>query len=57
MQQAQLFPLIRRKVQTLLNGYVNDPAILDEIEDYIVPPLLGNRAGVLGALVLAQQAE
>jgi fructokinase len=57
MQQAQLFPLIRRKVQALINGYVNDPAILDEIEDYIVPPALGNRAGVLGALALAQQAE
>ncbi len=54
MQQAQLFPLIRRKVQTLLNGYVNDPALLDQIEDYIVPPALGNRAGVLGALALAQ---
>ena len=57
MQQTQLLPLIRRKVQALINGYVNDPAILDEIEDYIVPPALGNRAGVLGALALAQQAE
>lgn len=56
MQQPQIFPLLRRKVQTLLNNYVQTPSILDEIDRYIVPPLLGNRAGVLGAIALAQQA-
>ncbi len=55
MQQRQLFPLIRRTVQELINGYVKDPAIVDNIEQYIVPPGLGNRAGVLGALALAKQ--
>jgi fructokinase len=54
MDQEQLFPLIRAEVQTLLNGYVQAPAILKRIEDYIVPPALGGRAGVLGALALAQ---
>lgn len=57
MQQTQLFPLIRRKVQALINGYVNDPAIADEVEDYIVSPALGSQSGVLGALALAQQTE
>jgi fructokinase len=55
MEQPQLFPLIHRKVQELLNGYIQSPAILQEIERYIVPPALGNRAGVLGAIALARQ--
>ncbi|MCY2992431.1 MAG: ROK family protein [Planctomycetota bacterium] len=55
MDQQHLFPLVRRKVQQYLAGYVQSPAILDRIADYIVPPGLGSRAGVLGALALAQQ--
>ncbi len=57
MHQRQLFPLIRRELQALLSGYVQAPAILERIEDYVVPPGLGDRAGVLGALALAAQAE
>lgn len=53
MNQAQLFPLVRAEVQALLNGYVQAPEILDHIDQYIVPPALGGRAGVLGAIALA----
>ena len=56
MEQRQLFPLVRGRVRELLNGYLQAPAILDRIDEYIVPPGLGNRAGVLGAIALAQQA-
>ncbi|MGC9399260.1 MAG: ROK family protein [Anaerolineae bacterium] len=56
MQQQQLFPMIREEVQRLLNGYIQAPAILEEIESYIVPPALGGRAGVLGAMALAERA-
>jgi len=56
MQQTHLFPLIRTIVKDLLNGYVKNPAILEQIDDYIVPPQLGNKTGVLGAIALAQQA-
>lgn len=56
MQQAHLFPMIRRDVQALLNGYLQVPEILDEIDAYIVPPGLGDRAGVLGAIALARRA-
>jgi fructokinase len=56
MQQPQLFPLVRRRVQELLNGYLQAPMILDRIDEYIVPPGLGHRAGVLGAIVLAERA-
>lgn len=54
MEQAQLFPLIRREVIELLNGYIQSPAILDHIEEYIVPPGLGKQAGVLGAIALVE---
>ncbi len=52
MDQKQLFPLIREEVVKLLNGYVNTPHILEQIDAYIVPPALGNRAGALGAVAL-----
>lgn len=55
MQQVHMFPMIRAQVQTLLNGYLDVPAIRDAIDQYIVPPLLGSDAGVLGAIALAQQ--
>lgn len=55
MEQSQLFPLVRRKVQDLLHDYVQAPEILEQIDGYIVPPALGQRAGVLGAIALAEQ--
>lgn len=54
MEQQSLFPLLRAEVQTLLGGYVRAPAILDHIDDYIVPPALPGRSGVVGALALAE---
>lgn len=56
MNQSHLFPMIRRKVQVLLNDYIQSPAIQAEIDSYIVPPGLADRAGVLGAIALAQLA-
>jgi fructokinase len=56
MQQAPLFPLLRREVQILLKGYLQSSEILNKIDDYIVPPALGKRVGVLGALALAMDA-
>ena len=56
MNVPLLFPLVRREVQDLLNGYVQAPEILDQIDCYIVPPGLASRAGVLGALALAEAA-
>lgn len=56
MKHERLFPLVRKHVQTYLNGYLHVPAILNEIETYIQPPLLGDNTGVLGAFALAEQA-
>jgi len=52
MQQAHLFPMIRRELARLLNGYIEAAELTRE--DFVVPPELGSRAGVLGALALAQ---
>jgi fructokinase len=57
MQHNHLFALIRREVHAILNGYIQAPEILEHIERYIVPPRLGSRAGVLGALALASSAD
>jgi fructokinase len=56
MEQRHLFPLLRKEVQELLNGYIQRPEITEAIDQYIVPPLLGSRAGVLGAIALAMDA-
>ena len=56
MQCDVLFPLVRRHVQAALNGYVQSADITERIDAYIVPPALGNRAGVLGAIALAIEA-
>ena len=55
MEQPQLLPLVRQQVVELLNDYVRSPMIQQEIDRYIVAPGLGERAGVLGAIALAQQ--
>lgn len=55
MHQAHLFPRIRRLTLEKLNGYVAHPAILDDIDHYIVPPALGDNAGAVGGLLLAME--
>lgn len=52
MQKSRMFPTVRRKVQELLNHYINHEMILNRIDEYIVPPALGGRAGMLGAIAL-----
>ncbi len=52
MHQRSLYARIRVKVQHALNGYVDSPAIRQNIDTFIVPPGLGDRAGVLGALAM-----
>jgi fructokinase len=56
MQQPQLFQMIRFEFAGLLNGYVRHPDILNHVDEYIQAPKLGNDAGILGALLLAESA-
>jgi fructokinase len=56
MQQPHLFPLIRKELACILNGYIRATEILEGLDSYVVPPVLGSRSGVLGALVLGELA-
>jgi fructokinase len=54
MRREALLGLVRREVQALLGGYLTAHALDGGIGEYIVPPQLGDRAGVLGAFELAK---
>ena len=56
MDQKQLFKMIHHEVQKNLNGYVSAEAVLTNIDNYIVPPGLGDNAGLCGALALGLKA-
>ncbi|MFC3803171.1 ROK family protein [Cohnella sp. GCM10012308] len=56
MHQPQLFPLVRAEVLKALNGYVHSDALAAGIDGYIVPPGLGDNAGLSGALALGLRA-
>ena len=50
-----LHAAVRRKVQEYINGYIQSTMILNKIDEYIIPPTLGNRSGGLGAIAMAIQ--
>lgn len=56
MKQEQLFPMIRKKVLEMLNGYVSSPYLTEErVDQYIVPPGLTDEAGLKGAIYIAAE--
>lgn len=57
MHQEHLFSMVRARTQEILGGYVAHPAILEHIDEYIVPPALGDNSGAKGALLLAVRAR
>lgn len=56
MHQEQLFPLIRSEVLNNLKHYVQADELLHAIDQYIVPPGLGDNAGLAGSLALGLRA-
>jgi fructokinase len=56
MSDGSLLPLAQVAASRYLNGYI--PALKEEgsMADYVCGPALGNRAGIVGALLLAQEA-
>ena len=55
-QQQRLFPMVRKRVLELFNGYIDSPVLTQDINTFIVPPGLGDRAGILGGIALAEVA-
>lgn len=53
MKQEGLFPLIRSELVKSLGGYVRSEEIL-EGTGFVLPPALGDQAGVIGAVALAK---
>lgn len=58
-KQPALLPLVRRRLHELLGGYVDAPELRNPaaLDGYVVPPGLGEQAGVLGAIELARMAS
>ncbi|TFE26623.1 ROK family protein [Cohnella luojiensis] len=57
MHQLQLFPLIREQVRSNLKGYLVSAALeAGGIDEYIVPPGLGDNAGLSGSIALGLRA-
>lgn len=56
MKQTQLFPLIRKKVVEMLNGYISIPEI-EDIDNYIVAPGLVDDQGILGCAAMVLDGE
>lgn len=55
MHQEQLFPLIRKEVEKLMNGYLTTKEMKD-LDNYIVPASLNDDQGIMGCIQLAKQA-
>ena len=56
MHRTSLFARVRERTGALLGGYIQNERILNGMEDYIVPPALGDLAGATGAALLARRA-
>lgn len=53
MHRRELFPMVRARLRDALAGYLRSPEVLERTDRYVVPPALGDRAGLLGAFALA----
>jgi len=54
MKNLSLITKVRAKTAEYLNGYINSTCVMDDIDNYIVLPKLGDFSGVLGAIALAR---
>lgn len=56
MQRAALFPMVRAETLRLLGGYVQSPAVLEHIDEYIVAPALFPVSGLVGSYLIGKRA-
>lgn len=53
----RFFQMLREALTAALRGYVVSPTLDREMNSFVVPPLLGDRAGICGAIALAQDCS
>ena len=56
MSRSFLLTKIRENLVELLGGYIRARELNEELADYVVAAKLGERAGVIGSLILAEEA-
>lgn len=54
-ENRSLLPMVRAEFTPRLNGYIRSPTVMEDVDSYVVKAGLGDRAGVLGALALAEE--
>jgi fructokinase len=57
VKKPGLLPSVRTQVKELMSGYIELAREVGNIDNFIVPPALGDHPGVLGALHLAMAAH
>lgn len=56
MHQENLFRMVREEVKKNINGYIHSDKLDEGLDNYIVPPALGDHAGLTGAIELGKRA-
>jgi fructokinase len=56
MQRQGLLENVGANLRELLAGYLATPLLREDIGAFLIPPALGDQAGVLGAIALAEAA-
>lgn len=56
MKTPGLIPALRKATETRLAGYIKAPQLDPGLQGYIVPPDLGDEAGITGAIALGRKA-
>lgn len=56
MHQKNLFVSVRKEVKRLMNDYISHEMLKGSIDEYIVPPALGEDPGIMGAIKLGMLA-
>ncbi|MFM5950115.1 MAG: ROK family protein [Novosphingobium sp.] len=56
MKTPGLIPALRKATEARLAGYIQAPQLDPGLEQYIVPPGLGDEAGITGAIALGRKA-
>ena len=56
MQRQSLIKQVREETLRLLNGYIQHPAILEHIDEYIVTPDLFPVSGLVGSYLIGKAA-